>query len=397
MSPAARWKLRAEWFGAVVASTSPPALLFVNRALARGWGLSKSPRWEGSDPGHLSAPLEVQLALTRRCGAGCRSCYVDAVPGGPTLPLAEAKEVLERLAARGVFHVALGGGEPLEVPHLFEVAAHARACGLQPTLTTSGLKLTPALARRCEVFAQVNVSLDGIGADYLEARGFDGYPRAVQALRWLREVTPRVGINLVVTRQSFPHLGKMAALARQLRLNQLQLLRFKPQGRIGAETETLDSAQARALYPQVRWLSLRHRMRIKLDCSFGPMVFAHRPSLAAARFFGVVGCEGGNLFAAVGPSGDLTGCGFGGPVEGNVLDDAQPATAFRDGFSAYRQFAERAPEPCRSCRYLPLCKGGCRVVARAAGSWWDADPGCPLVEAHRRRIARVSERRPVTL
>src|SRR5262249_5366544 len=159
----------------------------------------------------------------------------------------------DRLAAHGVFHIALGGGEAMELDYLFEVADYARAVGIVPNLTTAGLNLTPALARRCRVFGQINVSVDGVGERYRAARGFDGYGRAVRALELWRAEKREVGMNVVVSRSSFPHLGELVALAKRLRLSEIELLRFKPAGR-GLTTfaaEDLTPAQARALYPRV--------------------------------------------------------------------------------------------------------------------------------------------------
>jgi radical SAM protein with 4Fe4S-binding SPASM domain len=380
-------KVRPEWFGAIVALERPRALVSINRALARRLGVVASKRWRGADPGHLSAPTEVHVVLSARCGAGCKSCYVDATPRGPALTLEQAHRALDRLASHGIFHVALGGGEALDLEYLFEVAAYARKIGILPNLTTAGLAMTPRLAERCRVFGQINVSIDGVGADYARVRGFDGYARAEQALRLLREVKRQVGINCVVTRGSFDRVGEVVRLAKRLRLNEVELLRFKPAGRGASRFAEADLTpdQARRIFPLARWLMLRHRMRIKLDCSFGPMVFWHRPSLRVARFFGVVGCEGGNLLASVMPDGALTGCSFGGPKEASIFDASATASAFERGFEAFRSYPARAQEPCRSCEYLSLCKGGCRVVAQGKGDWWQPDPGCPRVIAYRER------------
>ncbi len=377
-------KLRPEQFGAIVELDWPRALVSVNRAFARMLGLASSKLWTDGPPRALSAPTEVHLVVSRRCSAGCKSCYVDATPRGPALSAEQARSALERLAAHGVFHVALGGGEAMDLDYLFEIAEHARTVGITPNLTTAGLNMTPALAKRCCVFGQINVSVDGVGRDYQTARGFDGFAHAQRALTQLRAVKREVGINCVVSRSSYARIDAVVALARKLKLNEVELLRFKPAGR-GTGTfaqEDLTPDQARGIYPKVRWLALRHLMRIKLDCSFAPMVFWHRPSLAVARFFGVVGCEGGNLLASVMPDGQLTGCSFGGPNEASIFNAAATARAFEHGFSAFRDFTARAPEPCRSCPYLSLCKGGCRVVAKAHGDWWQPDPGCPRVIAH---------------
>jgi len=377
-------KLRAEWFGGLVSLERPRAVVSVNRAMMRLLGLADSARWRGPDPGSLSAPTEVHVVLSKRCSAGCKSCYVDATPKGAALSLEHAKAALDRLAAHGVFHVALGGGEAMDLDYLFEVADHARSVGILPNLTTAGLNMTPALASRCRVFGQINVSVDGVGARYQRARGFDGFGLAERALRLLRAVKKEVGINCVVSRSSYPHLHEVAALARRLRLNELELLRFKPAGRgVGTfDDEDLTPEQATGIFPLAKRLMFKNRVRVKLDCSFAPMVFWHRPSPAVAKFFGVVGCEGGNLLASVMPDGGLTGCSFGGPTEASIFDAEGTARAFQGGFQAFRSYADRAPEPCRSCEYLALCKGGCRVVAQARGDWWQPDPGCPRVRAH---------------
>lgn len=391
-------KLRAEWFGGIVALERPRALVMVNRPLMRALGLADSPRWrDGGDTssdrssgareglGQLSAPTEVHLVMSQQCSAGCKSCYVGATPRGQALSLEQAKQALDALAKAGVFHVALGGGEAMELDYLFEVARYAREKGLIPNLTTAGLSLTEAQAQRCTVFGQINVSVDGVGERYRQARGFDGFARAERALKLLRSVKKEVGINCVVSRQSFDHLHEVVALARRLKLNEVEFLRFKPAGRgVGTfEDEDLTPEQARRIFPKAQWLTLRYRMRVKLDCSFAPMVFWHKPSPLVARFFGVVGCEGGNLLASIMPDGRWMGCSFGGPREGSVFDRAQTRQTLERGFTAFRNYIHSAPEPCRSCEYLSLCKGGCRVVAQARGDWWQPDPGCPRVVEHR--------------
>src|SRR6185437_1425596 len=100
-------KLRAEWFGGLVSLEKPRAVVSVNRGMMKLLGLAESPRWQGADPKRLSAPTEVHVVISKRCSAGCTSCYVDATPQGAAMSLEQAREALERLAAHGVFHVAL--------------------------------------------------------------------------------------------------------------------------------------------------------------------------------------------------------------------------------------------------------------------------------------------------
>ena len=127
--------------------------------LMRRLGFPESEKWRGPEEVEarpLSAPTEVHVVLSRRCAAGCTGCYVDATPRGAALSFEEACRILDELAEMGVFHVALGGGEALELDYLFAVAEHARARGITPNLTTSGLGLDQTSARKCAVFGQIN-------------------------------------------------------------------------------------------------------------------------------------------------------------------------------------------------------------------------------------------------
>jgi radical SAM protein with 4Fe4S-binding SPASM domain len=395
-------RLRPEHFGGVVELRRPQGLLHVDREMMRELGVPASDRWQGPDDGPqaqvdarpLSAPTEVHVVLSRQCSAGCTGCYVDATPQGAALPFADACRILDELARMGVFHVALGGGEALELDYLFAVAEHARRVGITPNLTTSGLGLDEAAARRCAVFGQINVSVDGVGEGYRRARGFDGFRHARRALELLRAVSDQVGVNCVVSRSSYDGLGEVAALVRTLKLNELELLRFKPVGRGARLDEELSPEQARGIYPLAQRLMVRHRIRIKLDCSFAPMVFFHRPSAEAAAFLGVQGCVGGDVLAAVSPEGKLMGCSFAGRPEADALVPGEIGRHWETAFGDFRGYVAAAPEPCASCDYLSLCRGGCRAVAGAHGQFTAPDPGCPKVQEHRART-RPPGRRPL--
>src|SRR5688572_20685614 len=213
-------RTRAERFGAMVAIEEPSALVAVDRLLAKRLGVDGGALWDGADPGRevgvLVAPTEVHLAATARCPAGCPGCYLDARPDGAEDPADVLRARLDALAAAGVFRVAFGGGEPALREDLPEIAAHARALGIVPTLTTSGLGVTDARAAAFRVFAQVNVSYDGGPGVYDEVRGYDGAPIAERAIERLVAAGVRTGVNTVLTRASFPHVAATAARAESL-------------------------------------------------------------------------------------------------------------------------------------------------------------------------------------
>jgi radical SAM protein with 4Fe4S-binding SPASM domain len=392
-------RVRLERFGAIVQLTVPRALVFVDRVLARrtiAIGAGEPAIWAGPETAvgdaPLSAPLEAHLQLTNRCDAGCRGCYTGASPDGARgeWGLAEWMRAIDELADAGVFHVALGGGESAVLPWLGELADHARRRGIVPNLTTSGLAGLDRLVAIAGRFGQINVSLDGLGATYARVRGFDGFARADAAIRALRRVKREVGINVVVTRDNFDELDRLFAYAAARRLSEVELLRFKPSGRGARAYDELrcSDAQHRALLPAVLAAARRHAVRVKVDCSYTPMLAHHRPDRALLAELCVYGCTGGDFLVGAKPGGQLTACSFAPPPPAAPAssDAARPRITelrgyweTRDAFGAFRRWRD-AREPCASCEYHALCRGGCKVVsAHVTGDPAAPDPECPRV------------------
>lgn len=379
-------RIRAEQFGAIVSLEEPPMLAWVDRALAKSLGMAESPLWQGSEDEHapLQAPTEVHLLLTGHCPARCTYCYANSGPDVQTAPTLErVRESLHALARLGVFHVALGGGESLMRDDLFLVASEARALGLIPNLTTSGLSMTAAEAARCRIFGQVNVSLDGVGERHRLSRGDTSFKTAARALRLLVEAGVPAGINTVLTRQTWDGLDELVAYAAEVGANEVELLRLKPVGRAQAAyaSERLTDEQHLELLPKVLALARTHRLHLKLDCSFAPMICAHAPPREVLEAFSIVGCDGGNSLGAIMPDGSLAGCSF-APVlndEGRAID---LHWASSQALAPFRRYPLNPPEPCRSCPYRSVCKGGCHAVASfLTGQFEVPDPECPRVLA----------------
>jgi len=405
---ARRWparRVRIERFGAIVQMIAPRALVFVDRAMARQVGVTADAHgatmpepalWAGPETElgelPLSAPLEAHLQLTNRCDAGCQGCYTGAsAEGAPgEWGLAEWTRAIDELADAGVFHVALGGGESATLPWLGALADHARRRGIIPNLTTSGLAGLDALLAISDRFGQINVSLDGLGATYAQVRGFDGFARADAAIRRLRAAKREVGINVVVTRHNFDELDALFAYAADHRLSELELLRFKPSGRGARAYDQLrcSDAQHRAFLPTILAAAKRHAVRVKVDCSYTPMLAHHRPDRALLAQLAVYGCTGGDFLIGAKPAGQLTACSFAAPPP--ALAGLRPKVSelraywdAPDAFGAFRRWRDAAP-PCATCAYHALCRGGCKVVsAHVTGDLAAPDPECPRVVDHR--------------
>lgn len=331
--------------------------------------------------------MEAHLTITKRCTIACSHCYQDSTPasGGSDLPLAAWLPRLDALARARVFHVAIGGGEALTRDDLLQVADAARQRGITPNLTTNGALVTPAFAARAAtLFGQINVSVD-----VLPPRQFFGADKAsdgVRAAHTLIAAGARVGVNVVVARANFDALGTVVQWAAEAGLVEVELLRLKPTGRARARylDERLTRPQREQLFPLALSLAERHGIPVKLDCSAAPFVAHHAPDLERMEFFEVAGCIGGLSLMGIDESGKTSACSFYPSGGDDVLDLGTDWNAPR-AFAPFRDYVASAEEPCRSCAYLAVCRGGCRAVALfLTGRGGAPDPECPRVEDHRR-------------
>ncbi|MCK6588353.1 MAG: radical SAM protein [Polyangiaceae bacterium] len=379
-------RARAEPFGAW-ARIDDSTLVAVARPAAIRLGLVPPPNSSQFEPNStVSPPLEAHLAVTSRCGAGCKGCYLDARPDGDQPPLEQIETRLRAIAAAGVFTVALGGGEPLSRPDLGEIGAAARALGLVPVVTTSGIGMTPERAQSLRSFAQVNVSYDGDADGYEIVRGWDGARVAERAMSLLADAGVPFGVNVVLTRQSFPRLARTLERAEQLGAREAQLLRYKPAGRArGADylAARLSNDQIQNLLPTLQTIASERSLGLRIDCAMVPLLSASPLDPALLTRFGVLGCEAGRHLSAVRIDGLIAPCSFASPSESpleTAFSDTPSAGWQTDPvLAAYRALPDI--EPCRSCSLRDVCRGGCRIVAERAGA---PDPECPRVVAHRK-------------
>ncbi|MBM4320747.1 MAG: radical SAM protein, partial [Deltaproteobacteria bacterium] len=277
-------------------------------------------------------------------------------------------------------------GEALTRPDLFALAAHARSEGLVPNLTISGLGLTTELVRSLAAFGQVNVSLDGVGPRYAVHRGRELFAAADRGLRLLAAAGISTGINCVLGKENFADLPELFRYAGALGLQEIEVLRYKPAGRGGQgyRQARCTPEQHLRLVPLLQELSARHGVAAKIDCSLVPMLCAHGPPPELLEALATYGCEAGNVLLGVRSNGQICGCSFLPAVPGLHVHQLGHGFTADGHLDRLRRWYRHAPEPCASCEYLRICKGGCRAVAlHTTGSLDRPDPECPRVAAHR--------------
>lgn len=195
---------------------------------------------------NLGAPLLVTWQLTRDCDLACLHCCTDSAPGKrlrDELSAEEALRVAGEIADRGVPYVMLAGGEPLVVPHFFDVADALGAAGVRLKIETNGQRVDEAVAGRLArlPIRSVQVSLDGdTEAVYARQRPGGSLAKAHAACRAIVAAGLPLEVTFAPTRFNIHEAEEVIARARALgafRFNTGRLMRIGTAARHWSKVE----------------------------------------------------------------------------------------------------------------------------------------------------------------
>jgi mycofactocin radical SAM maturase len=183
----------------------------------------------------LDAPICLTWELTYACNLACVHCLSSSGRRDPMeLSPAEARTIVDDLAAMKVFYVNIGGGEPMLRPDFFDLVGYAVDQKVGVKFSTNGTRLTAERARRLAAmdYVDVQVSIDGALASTNDAvRGQGSFGAARTAMDNLAAANfGRFKISVVVTRENVTQLDAFAEIAEGYGA-QLRLTRFRPSGR----------------------------------------------------------------------------------------------------------------------------------------------------------------------
>lgn len=186
----------------------------------------------------------LDLDLTRGCNMNCNHCFADAHTAMPNeLTADEYRHVLDQAAAYELSRVSWGlGGESLTRRDLFEILEHSASLGLPNVVTTNGLLVTEANAKRfAELGCRMSVSLDGATAATHESlRVIPGSLELAQrGIRRLKAAGCHVSANVTLTKHNVHELPDIMRMAEELDLDHLSLGNIMPFGRALANPDLL--------------------------------------------------------------------------------------------------------------------------------------------------------------
>jgi MoaA/NifB/PqqE/SkfB family radical SAM enzyme len=174
---------------------------------------------QGRSAEQFRAPLFIAWQLTNRCRARCLTCCEESGPDkawGDELTRDEALDFTRAIAAAGIPYVAFGGGEPLGVPHVWQIFEILAAAGVALKLETEGSYIDDAAAERLAALPVqcIQISVDGAtAATHERVRPGASFPSAVAALERLARRGCKPQMVFVPTRLNLAEMDRAYDLA----------------------------------------------------------------------------------------------------------------------------------------------------------------------------------------
>ncbi|MBU2536287.1 MAG: radical SAM protein [Chloroflexi bacterium] len=376
-------------------------MISMTRLLCNAAGPGDHLRYEKKE---ASRPVVV-WNCTRQCNLSCIHCYAnaDGQRSPEEMDTAAGRAFIRDLADFGVPVILFSGGEPLLRKDLFPLASLARELGIRVALSTNGTLITNKVAREIKKidFAEVGISLDGIGANNDRFRGRNGaFEAALAGIRNCIALGLRVSLRLTITRFNYQEIPAIFRLVEAEGIDRVCFYHLAYSGRGGSlREEDITHAQARSVVDTIRehTLDLYRRGLSKEILTVGNHADGvylylklrdHDPQ-RADRVLELLQANGGNnsgiKIGAVDDRGNVHPDQFWwhyslGNVRQRKFGDIWTDTS-EPLLRGLKNRKSLLKGRCARCQYLDLCNGSLRVRAEAVfGDVWAEDPACYLTD-----------------
>src|SRR5690349_11315885 len=148
-----------------------------------------------------TAPVLVQMVVTRRCNLACGYCneYDDF---SDPLPFEQLKRQIDHVAALGTVVLTFTGGEPLLQPRLDELVAYAVSKGIVVTSITNGYPVTRKWIERLNAaqLSFLQISIDNLEPNEVSQKSLSKITKKLELLKQ----NAKFGVNVNAVLGSSP-------------------------------------------------------------------------------------------------------------------------------------------------------------------------------------------------
>jgi MoaA/NifB/PqqE/SkfB family radical SAM enzyme len=184
--------------------------------------------------GVFSAPIKVQIQVTKACNLRCRTCAVfggECNETGAQLTNEQIIQLLGQLATMGVLNVEWSGGEPLLRKDFWTFVQCATDLGIAQNLLTNGIYFSRKNLKTLSSFFRIQISLDGTGEIFNRIVGRNVWNMFLRSMDVIRDKKLNITMATVLQEENVNHLDEIIDFCISRNLPKLRISLQVPIGR----------------------------------------------------------------------------------------------------------------------------------------------------------------------
>jgi radical SAM protein with 4Fe4S-binding SPASM domain len=253
--------------------------------------------------------------------------------------------------------MAIGGGEPLQHPHLFAFMRESVRRNITPSLSTNGSRLgwrhLPFLKKYAGAVA---LSIEKIGEGFEEIRHFP-FVKFVEAAEKISKAGIRLVFQITIGRNNIKEIEGLVSYLLRFRPYGIIFLSFKPVGRGFGYDQSFSKNESAALRKTLRKIiEINPAQKFGYDCCLAASLYGE--DSRKGEFFG---CSAVRSSIAVNASLDAVPCSFSKLKLGNLKKMSLPDIWSGEAAQNFRRkISDKLDSmPCLNCADKTACVGGC--------------------------------------
>ncbi|MDD5639383.1 MAG: radical SAM protein [Candidatus Pacebacteria bacterium] len=316
----------------------------------------------------ITFPRTVYWECTRNCNFNCIHCYSSS--GGirkGELSFKKVKDMIKELSAKGTEFLSIGGGEPFLYSHLVDVVKYAYKNSLSIEVSTNGSLVTDSLIKDLKEAGLkfIQVSLDGASDKcYSKIRKGGDLTKVIKNIEKLSKYFI-VSTSMVVNKLNYHEIEDVIDLSIKLGVKFFRVIPFMEVGRASnTEGLQLKKSEFRKMYKLIieKRKEVGNKIFIQLNEN---LVIPNRKNIEWMPN-NHYGCSAGRTTCGIDSYGNVYPCSYMVFDElkcGNIKDMSLSEIWKNSLVMKKIRNINSLKGKCMECKYLTLCRGGCRAAA----------------------------------
>ena len=319
----------------------------------------------------LISPRFVALEITQKCNLKCKHCYTSSkATNYKFLSKKAVFSLIDDLSTFGTEFIAIGGGEPILYPYIYEVIDYATSKNIEIELVSNGTLLTEETLKKLKDagLKYLQISLDGESKEtYRKIRGVDCFSQVVDNINKATALF-NVSVSAVLCKPNYEHIYEIAKIAENANADSFRVLRLMSVGRGEENNDELQITNEMFGKFLNSLPEKQKEFKIKIRIDENMLSNFSRKKIPWLKD-GLFGCSAGRSTIGIDPLGNVYPCSFLHYDEltcGNISEKSIMEIWRHSPILSKFRNINSLEGKCAGCSFKNNCLGGCRALAYSA-------------------------------